>query len=373
MFNFKKFKSRYDSLIKETLQSNKPILIESFVEYYGESYRKVIEKKYNEITFVYYINWEMIEFIVDKFIPTVQNPDKYIDFINLNQYYQKQKNKSHSLSKFMKYKDDLPFNFVGITNPLILKNQQIKEKIIKWTTYISPVNVLYGNNDLSERIISFPILQLSEKNIIHEINHALTAEVAFLLVETNQNIEEFTKRGLSNDFLSKSKEAILEELINDKSSEEITKIFKRRGGNLSSFCFNIPLSNTYKFNFYLINQFYEIFKNYLKIARISENKNAIIDRVGTENYNNYVDLVNSLYTVDISQAESNEKENSSKIKSLINEMDHYSKNLKDISQQDLNKYYEQLQDQGYQVEILNNMDISNSQLLTEEDKNLRTK
>ena len=83
MSKFKKLKIKYDNSIKETLNSNKDILIESFVEYYGEEYRNKIEKRYNEITFVYYVDWETIDLAVEFFIPQAENPDEYLEFVEL--------------------------------------------------------------------------------------------------------------------------------------------------------------------------------------------------------------------------------------------------------------------------------------------------
>jgi hypothetical protein len=51
MINMKKIdilKKKYDRTIKDSLDINKNILIESFVEYYGEEYRDKIVKKYIE-------------------------------------------------------------------------------------------------------------------------------------------------------------------------------------------------------------------------------------------------------------------------------------------------------------------------------------
>lgn len=80
MSKFEKLKLKYDNLIKGTLENNKKILIESFVEYYGEEYRTIIEKRYNEITFVYYVDWKTIDLVVKRFIPQVENPNEYEEF-----------------------------------------------------------------------------------------------------------------------------------------------------------------------------------------------------------------------------------------------------------------------------------------------------
>ena len=62
-------------------------------------------------------------------------------------------------------------------------------------------------------------------------------------------------------------EIITEKLINEKASIEIAKIFKEKCGDLSSFCFDIPLAYPYQHNFYLVDEFYDLFKEYIKITK----------------------------------------------------------------------------------------------------------
>ena len=56
-FNYQKLKKKYEKLYNDTIEENKDILIESFVEYYGEQHRDEIISRFNEIVFVYFINW----------------------------------------------------------------------------------------------------------------------------------------------------------------------------------------------------------------------------------------------------------------------------------------------------------------------------
>lgn len=51
--------------IKKILDSEAEILIDSFLEYYGEKFRYIIEKWYNEITFIYYIDWSIVDLVIN--------------------------------------------------------------------------------------------------------------------------------------------------------------------------------------------------------------------------------------------------------------------------------------------------------------------
>lgn len=372
MSKYEKLKAKYDNLIRETLASNKKILIESFVDYYGEEYRSIIEKRYNEITFIYYVDWETIHLIVEKFIPQIENPDEYLDFVNL---YNSKKTKQTIFAKFfktMKKKNDLPDNLIGTTNSSILNNDYIKNYLFKIFNSPSPVSFNYGSIMNMDRIISFQILSLSERAIIHEINHSITRDNIAYIIEENKLIGAIHKSGLNIDHAYQNNiEKIIEELINEKASQEIVKIFKEKGGDLSSFCFDIPLAYMYEHNLYLIDEFYDTFKKYIKIARISDNKNALIDRIGKTNYEKYISMVNSCYTEDLSIVDLLKEENQPKIKIIIDKMKNVANNSHDISQQELNDYYDHLKNQGFKVKLLNNISVESNDLSNTDEENVK--
>lgn len=359
MSKYEKLIAKYDELIKETLNSNKRILIESFVDYYGEEYRNIIEKRYNEITFVYYVDWRTIDLVVDEFIPQVENPDKYVEFINLSNSRETKRSKFKKI--FGTKKKNLPDNLVGSTNSSIFNIDYIRNNLFEIFSSPLPVSFNSGSIERMHRIVSFQILSLSEDSIIHEINHAITRDNIAYVMEGYKPIDAIHVTGLSIDGHNQiNVDRITEELINDKSSKEITGIFKQKGGDLSSFCKSIPLVKFYPLNFYLIEEFYNEFKKYIKIARISNNKNELVKRIGKENYENYVNLVNSLFSEDLSIVDKRKDENEHKIGEIVEKMKAVESKSHDLSQQELNEYYKRLEKQGMKVKILNNaVDIDN--------------
>lgn len=354
MSKYKKIKNKYDNLIKETLNFNKDILIESFVEYYGEEYRNIIEKRYNEIAFVYYVDWETIKLVVEEFIPQIENPDEYSEFVDFLNCKKSTETFFEKILASMKNKNNLPDNLIGTTNPLILKKENITNHLFR--LFKSPVPVSFNSGSIyhMDRIISFQILSLSETVIIHEINHSITRDNLVYIIDDNQPIKAIHKTGLNVDIGSQiGYEKNVEELINEKASLEITEIFKKKGGNLSSFCKNIPLAYTYGQNLYLVDDFYDKFKKYIKIARISNDTNALIERIGKINYENYISMVNSYYSDDLFDENDQKEEIQQKINEIIKKMENHVNASQDISKLELYNYYKHLENQGFKVKIIN--------------------
>lgn len=363
MSKYKKFKNKYNNLIQETLNSNKNILIDSFVEYYGEEYRNIIEKRYNEITFIYYVDWETIELVVEQFIPQVENPNEYLEFVNLFNCKETTETIFKKIFTKKKKKDNLPSNLIGTTNPLILNNENIRYRLFNIFESPSPVSFNLGSVYHIDRIISFQILSLSETVIIHEINHAITRDNLAYIIDDNQPTKAIHKTGLNVDISSQiGNEKNAEELINEKASREITEIFKKKGGDLSPFCKNIPLAYTYDQNLYLIDDFYDKFKKYIKIARISDNKNALIERIGKTNYENYINIINSYYTEDLLDEDYQDEDVKQEISAIINQMENNANASHDISKSELNNYYKYLENKGFKVRILNDIPDETSNL-----------
>lgn len=368
MNKYEKLKQKYNILIKQKLEENKSILIDSFVEFYGEEFRALIERKYNEIVYCYYLDWDTINLVVEQFIPQVNNKSKYADFINFYNCHKKRFFKNLFGKK--KEHDDLPDNLIGTTDLSVFDNEHTKNDLTRVCGRATPVSWNYGSIRKMRRFVAFQILALNEISIIHEINHALTSDNLAYVMDENTPIGLISKAGLSIDVNhNNSGERNTEELLNEKASIEIANIFKRKGGNLSSFCLDIPLEYAYEANFYLVDDFYETFKEYIKIARISDNKNALIKRIGETEYKEYLELINKYYSEDLNIVERNKKEALPKIKALIKTMKDNVRNHHDLNSTELETYYNQLREQGHTIKVLNNYE--NENLNYESDESIK--
>lgn len=352
MFEFERLKRKYDKLIKEALIKNKQIIIDSFKEYYSEEYKCIIEERYSKTIFVYYINWPAIKMAVDDIIPYFPNQDDYVDFNTFMKYCDKKDSNFFKLFKNESIKD-LPNYFVGSTNDVIFYHSNLKEKLLKKFDSPSPSCFGYGDGNHGNNIVSFPILFLDESTIIHEINHSLTKDILAKVVDDNNSLDGLViKQGLA---VEHDKEKMFEELINERSSQEITNIFKNKGGNLTSFCYNIPFAYPYGYNLYLIDEFYDKFKDYIKIAKITNNKNYLIERIGKDNYYKYVELVNKYYSHYFEDVKKCKQNALDEIKVLLQQMEEKVSKSTELTNEDLNLYYEELGKQGYNVRFLNNI------------------
>lgn len=346
---------KYDKIIKDTLAVNREIIIESFVEYYGEEHRSLIEKRYNQITFVYYVSPVEIDNVINHFLKYGQDQAaKYDQFIEIQEAYQDiQSVPSHYL--------------VGMTNEEMAEKYETSKFIKDMLHYAFYKGCALFNGIMLKKniykIVLFPILVLNEGIIIHEINHAIVYDVLANVInkeclrskEENDRIE---KNGNSVDILTPgapvSEERILDELLNEKASKDITKIFKRRGGDLTPFCLcNEWTVSIYEKNLYLIEEFYERFGCLISYARITLNKNEIVKRVGKENYQQFVDLVNQYYSSEINTDSADymlrKEEAEDKLRPIMREMAKKEGNSFEYFSDELEQFYQRLREQGYKV------------------------
>lgn len=351
--NYQDLKKKYNELIPKILKKNQSILIESFIEYYLENNRNIISNKYDEIVFIYYLNIESIKYAIEDFLSTFDDKEKYADLLNFYKVYNNRK-----ISFEEDDESDILERFIGCSNPNIFNNIELNKYLNDNLT-----NSLLGCDIIEKdkkiyRIIFFPILTVSEGNIIHEINHAITRDILATINDNNTTIE-VGKVGLDINFASEiidknmEDERITEELINEKASQEITEIFKRKGGDLTAFCYNLPFMSPYSFNLYLVDSFYNKFKEYIKVARITENKNELLNRVNPLNYNEFVKLINENYEDNNFFAAFRELIVTKKIDSLLNEMEKSVQKSRDLTEEELEEYYKSLKEKGLNIKILN--------------------
>ena len=52
-----RIKKEYTKKINDSIKKYKNIILESFVEFYGDEYRTIITNRFNDIIFLYYINF----------------------------------------------------------------------------------------------------------------------------------------------------------------------------------------------------------------------------------------------------------------------------------------------------------------------------
>ncbi|MCX4364296.1 MAG: hypothetical protein OSJ70_00795 [Bacilli bacterium] len=359
MKNLSELREKYNALVKREIAKNKEILLESFIEYYGEKNRRVIESRFNQIVFAYYVDFDTIDY----FIKTNENlqSEKYRPFLEFKD--------AHNDGSAEFNDKILPYNFMGITDERVLDNDVILNKIKSRIQGKNPFSSYIRDPWTKEitRLVCFELFSSSEQTVIHEINHSVTRDREFEFISEDWSRGgSVEKIGLMVDDDDESiQDGLLEELINDKTSIEIAKIFKRRGGDLSSFLMGGVYMSSYELNYYMIDEFFQHFEEFLKDARIGDNKNNIIKRVGKENYALFCQKINRYYAVkDTPYIVKNYLSDEYKDKvledlsSLVALMKEYSDTSEYYSKEELEQYYEYLKKQGHNVIILNEPDNS---------------
>lgn len=345
-FYYEILKKKYERLYNKTIEDNKEILIESFVEYYGEKHRDEIVSRFNEIIFIYYINWERFLKVLN-FIDL--RKEENIIFKDVNDFFEYRTKKD----------DNFKDSFVGTSNKKLLKNiliaSAVKEKFIETFSNGDPLYLgVMEDKSKMDRLIFLPIVTHNKTTIIHEINHALT-DFPLLLDDLKNKFESKMGIQMNDD------EEFFHELINERASLEIYEIFKRRGGNLTHLYFSNHFNSYYTYNTYLIDEFYNKFKRIIKESYITLNKNNLIERIGKDNYQELVDMVNKYYNKDLTLSRKNKKETKEVRKRLVRRMQKKVINTEDLTKEDLEKFYKELEQVGKKVTILNELPEKNEE------------
>lgn len=255
----------YNIFYNKKINDNKSKLIEAFVIYYGEEYRTRVTNKINSIIFT----WFRHSFLDD--------------------FYYKYKNDLNN-SKDIKYFLDYDINeIIGSTDDVSLYKRNIKD-VLDGSKYNLAANIsLFNENSIIETI-NIPIFIVTDRVLIHEINHVVVRDNMFY-IEENGDESLIRKDGLDVD----TKYTIFEEIINDLSARDITNIYHKLGGTIFDTKFKV--CNDYEKLFPIVEQFYYKYIDILKDVRISLNYNELFKYIDKNIYDKYVKFINKVFYV----------------------------------------------------------------------------
>ena len=382
--------NKYVSKQISEFERNKNALIDAFTEYYGEKHRSLITDRINNAKYYPFISNSTASLIDDNLYAVVKDlfnkmkqlfnirlvmafPDfsNFMDFCSLNEEEQ-----IKELSYIFSCNSDKSRELINYINDNIGIDHRLFDDFVTlynfYNTYIDYAEIYSNNIDLDvydhgfDEISSYPCLGLqyesvvfdgkgykitpniltsiftNEHVLIHELNHAIVSTpIALVKDKHNEGIVE--KGGLFiHGTINGKKEEDIEEIINDIAASEILDIFHKLGGRI-----NTPMLNdTYKEWEILKNanlKFYEKYKDVIKEARITDNKNLLFRYIAKDKYNEYVSLLNQLLknngnvNTDISDM----------MQQLVDMMD---REYVDI---DIDGFIEELRSQGKEVILLN--------------------
>ena len=232
---------------KEKYNKDKKVIIESFVKFYGEEYRKRIENRINELDIICHVPLTFHESLMPSDLK------KYIDKCHENYIETKDLDK--------------------LVNSLVI-DLDCKDKL-NFIRQLVPADYLLQSTNMCEyNLVSLPIVY-NLAHITHEFNH---------VVINNELLENFGINGLEISVRTengyKLHNSILSEIIGERCVHDIQRIQSRMGIN-SEICTSLQ----YRY-FKYIERFYTTFKDVIKYSIMSGSLNTLINSIGKENYNN---------------------------------------------------------------------------------------
>lgn len=343
MGRFEQVKDKYNDLVRSEIAKNSDILKESLVEYFGEENRSLIEAKFKEIVFIYYVNWETINMVTRKL------REEFKD--NFKPYFEFKEARESVYFSFVNDKV-LPDEYVGTTDEGVFRSSALYMYVLERIKQVNPYAYIVHSFLGEIRMVCFNLFLTSERSLIHEVLHNLTCEW-ILRMEEEKVTYIVEKSGLNVFDDRKIIDKNLEELINDLMAEKVYEIFKRRGGDLTSFLMGNVYEPVYDYNHYLVKGFFSSFEEPLKNARLKENMNAIINRVGKSNYNLLCEMVNLYYQEDRFLTPAEEESILRNINPIINAMKEYDEAHQEMNEEEISEYLKSLEKMGKTITLIN--------------------
>ena len=255
-----KIKEEYSKKISDRITTYKDLVLESFVEFYGEDYRDIITTRFNDISFIYYINDITIFYIVDSLKKGYNDKFKnimfaipYIVHLIKNNFYKQEITPDNFYELGMN-------KIVGVSDEILLSDKELLMYSIATALREKnegPYEVNFPINNGFKRIIALPIFSVDDESLFHEINHAISSEIV------TKNGQITVKCGL--DYENEEKK-YYNEILNDIISLEVYNIFKQKCGDniLEDNIMDEVLFDTYTDYHHLITEFYEKNKMIIK-------------------------------------------------------------------------------------------------------------
>lgn len=348
-----KIKESISKDIEIKLKNSMNILIESFVLYYGEKYRDIIEERIRNISFIFYCNYDKErEFRLDEGMTFSLNfeyiKDLYSKLIKETKKESKSFKKYRGLNKIIFSTVDL-ISFaeeeLSDLNLFLQKDRAIQESAGKQHSKII-------DNKYKSKIF-IPFFFADDLMLIHEIVHAITRN---LIGESYKNKKIITCHKLGIELINmddKIDELIFEEIIADIEADNIFEIFNALGGKImEEFYYKNKSISFYDKLKCLIYEFYNDFKKEIIYSRITLNKNYLLKIVGKVNFNYLNMWLNDILLNEYLQNEKKLNEIKKNYIDIIIKKMKENAILNDPEKENLEEYYLYLESLGYKVKRL---------------------
>jgi len=335
---------KYSTNFFKEIDSNKSILVEAFIKYYGEEYRNIITERLNN---TYYYT-----FISDA---TIKELKKLITENTINKT-----DIIRDIKKIIKYYGDNHITAKFYCNGTDVQSKSFKDYMT--ACFSNNKNALGGHivgisdfdNQASMIFISLNQYFSDETALIHEINHAIRSSNLAIYTDNDKKERIIIKNGIDIKNSSCNECVEIEEILQHKATLEILDFFHKLGGCISMQQTSHLISN-YEKMFPLIDNFYKKYKTLLKKAAITDNMNILFSEIDKEKYEEYKRIICEQFPIIY-----NSNNLSDKVINYVNNLvDQIGK--KENEKENIHKFIEELKARGKIIKFLNNNTQDNSE------------
>lgn len=293
--------NKYYNEIQEYLKANFERFISSvcdeFINYYGDRYKEEITHRLNDTNYIFYVNESkpLLNSFLDHF-----NSDNLTDnYTIIKKQYKKISKYFKRRKRYVDYYNAKNYNpeIFAIVNRKMLdtsNTQYSKEDMLLRESVLDKIINLHeicyfplylDDSEKVEHNVIIPLFKADDEGIVHEMIHSIMSQDLLLI---NDN-EPYSKTGLA---IENNAEELLEECITEIEAQEISKALKEKGIEFIN-KFYPKKFNGCQYNTFIpfFKDFYDYFKDELIYARITLNKNYLLELLNRNEYYGFIAVV----------------------------------------------------------------------------------
>lgn len=274
------FNKKYVCELLEAIDSINPILVQAFINVYGEKHRDYIIRTINNLLYILFIPKNY--FLMFKDVKGVRKHDRYI--MNYYLKYLRELDVKRRKLREEEVEEFVCKNYIADASFYLedLVHFEVSDIVLSDDASLNFRVADCSDGRLSLKIVNLPIFCSFLWAIVHEFNHALCIDA---IAET----EDFLVT--SNLFWSKA----AEEVTCDYIVEMVIAEFKKLGGVEPKCLRRVPASSSYIKHDYIVIYLFNLLGPLILESLITRNRNLFIGFVGQENYDRFNVLAQDLY------------------------------------------------------------------------------
>lgn len=324
------FNKKYVCELLEAIDVINPILVQAFINVYGEKHRDHIIRTINNLLYIFFIPKNY--FLMFKDSKGVRKHDKYI--MNYYLKYLRELDIKRGKLREEEVEEFVCKNYIADSSFYLedLIHFEVSNIVLSDDASLNLRVADCEEGSLNLKIVNLPIFCSLLWVITHEFNHALCVDA---IAET----EDFLVT--SNLFWSEA----AEEITCDYVVEMVVAEFKKLGGVEPKCLRRVPASSSYIKHDYIVIYLFNLLGPLVLESLITRNRNLFIGFVGQENYDRFNALAQDLYDNGYDEEKFNQ---------LLDVVDRMYENLKNEDAPDYQDMLNCLEEAGVKLRRINN-------------------